>query len=217
MAAAAQTSDEAIVLLHGLWMHGLTMEPLAWRLRQHHGFQVHVYDYPSVGQGIAPNRRRLEEFLHQIPARKLHLVGHSLGGVLALQTLARMTAAPPGRVVCIGSPLVGSDAAAELASWTGGKAMLGKTLRESVLESPLSVYEGDREVGVIAGNLGLGIGAVTQALDAPHDGTVSVRETQLPGITDHVVLPVTHTAMLLSRKVADQAAYFIRHGKFRRT
>ncbi|MGI9329544.1 MAG: esterase/lipase family protein [Gammaproteobacteria bacterium] len=217
MAPAAQSSDEAIVLLHGLWMHGLAMEPLAWRLRQHYGFQVHVYDYPSVGQGIAPNSRQLAEFLRQIPTRKLHLVGHSLGGVLALKTLARMTAAPPGRVVCIGSPLVGSGVAAELARWTGGKAMLGKTIRESVLESPLSVYEGDREVGVIAGDLGFGIGVVTQAIAAPHDGTVSVSETQLPGITDHVVLPVTHTAMLLSRKVADQAVYFIRHGKFRRT
>ena len=216
MAAAAPTSDEAIVLLHGLWMHGLTMEPLAWRLRQHYGFHVHVYDYPSVGQGIAPNSRRLAEFLRQIPARKLHLVGHSLGGVLALQTLARMPAAPPGRVVCIGSPLVGSGAAAELARWTGGKSMLGKTIRESVLESPLKRYEGKREVGVIAGDLGIGIGLVTASIDTPHDGTVAVRETQLPGITDHIVLPVTHTAMLLSRKVADQVAYFIRHGKFRR-
>jgi len=217
MADAGRTSDEVIVLLHGLWMHGLTMEPLRWRLRQQSGLPVHVYDYPSMGQGLAPNSRRLAEFLSRIPAGKLHLVGHSLGGVLALQTLARMPAAPPGRVVCIGSPLVGSGAAAELASWTGGKAMLGKTIRESVLESPLRRYEGDREVGVIAGDLGFGIGLVTASVEAPHDGTVAVSETRLPGIADHVVLPVTHTAMLLSRNVADQTAWFIRHGKFRRT
>ena len=50
MAAAAQTSDEAIVLLHGLWMHGLTMEPLAWRLRARVGDRVKWYkDVDEVG------------------------------------------------------------------------------------------------------------------------------------------------------------------------
>lgn len=217
MAARGQNADEAIVLLHGLWMHGLTMEPLRRRLRQHHGFDIHTYDYPSVAQGLNANVKRLAEFLTGIRVRKLHLVGHSLGGVLALRTLAKMPAAPPGRVVCIGSPLVDSRVAREFAGWRGGNAMLGKMIRESVLEEPLKSYEGRREVGVIAGDFGFGIGLAMNTLAGAHDGTVAVSETQLPGISDHVVLPVSHTAMLLSRQVADQTAHFLKHGKFRKT
>jgi hypothetical protein len=51
-------------------------------------------------------------------------------------------------------------------------------------------------------------------LPGPHDGTVAVAETRLPGATDHVVLPVTHFSMLTSRAVADQVVAFLRRGRF---
>ena len=46
------------------------------------------------------------------------------------------------------------------------------------------------------------------------DGTVALRETHMPGLADHITLPVTHTGMLYSREVARQAAYFLRTGGF---
>lgn len=214
-------NNDAVVLIHGLWMHGVTMEPMRWRLEKRHGFNVHAYSYPSVAKGLAPNLRRLMDFLRTVPGRNVHLVGHSLGGVLALRALARMPDAAPGRVVCLGSPLMGSGAARSLEKFSGGDYLLGKLVREAVLETPLRSYEGGHDVGVIAGDAGFGMGLLVNALfldslDAPHDGTVSVEETRLPGIKDHLVLPVNHTWMLLSRQVADQVAHFIRQGEFRR-
>lgn len=206
---------EAVVLIHGLWMPGLVMEPMRWRLEQRHGFAVHTFSYPSVAQGLAANVSLLRDFLKGINSRRLHLVGHSLGGVLALRTLARMRDAPPGRVVCVGSPLVGSGAARSLERWQGGDLLLGKLIREAVLSDPLQRYEGKREVGVIAGDGGFGAGVLLSAFEGPHDGTVAVEETRLPGITDHVVLPVNHTWMLISRDVADQAGHFLKHGAFK--
>lgn len=221
MTRSGSKSREAVVLVHGLWMHGLVMEPMRWRLEHHYGYAVHPYSYPSVAQGLAENVQRLAEFLAAIRAPKVHLVGHSLGGVLALRTLGHMPDTVPGRVVCLGSPLVGSGAARALGRWHGGEAMLGKLIRESLLQDPLTRCEGHRDVGVIAGDGGFGIGALMNAVEAgalkgPHDGTVTVDETRLPGITDHVVLPVTHTWMLLSPEVADQAAYFLARGEFKR-
>lgn len=212
---------EAIVLIHGLWMHGLVMEPMRWRLEHQYGYAVHPYSYPSVAEGLDANVERLLEFLRGISAPAVNLIGHSLGGVLAVRALARMPDAVSGRVVCLGSPLAGSGAARALKRLRGGEAMLGRLIRDSLLQDPLTAYEGQRDVGVIAGDGGFGIGAVMNALQSgaltpPHDGTVTVDETRLAGIADHLVLPVTHTWMLLSPEVADQAAYFIERGEFKR-
>ena len=48
-----------------------------------------------------------------------------------------------------------------------------------------------------------------------HDGTVLVEETRLPGAKDHIVVGTTsHSGMLFSGEVAEQAVHFLTHGKF---
>ena len=39
---------------------------------------------------------------------------------------------------------------------------------------------------MIAGTLGVGLGAIIENLPSPNDGTVAVEETRLPGIKDHL-------------------------------
>ena len=73
-----------------------------------------------------------------------------------------------------------------------------------------------REVGVVAGSSPTGLGRFFAAFDEPNDGSVAVAETRLAGLKDHVVLSVSHTGMLFSGDVADQAAHFLEHGCFRR-
>ena len=77
-------------------------------------------------------------------------------------------------------------------------------------------WDGRRELGIVAGSVPLGMGRLLGSLALPHDGTVAVEETQLPGATDHIVLPVTHFSMLWSRAVADQVVAFLRRGRFER-
>lgn len=205
--------EATIVLAHGLWMHGLAMRPLAGRLHRAMGLPVHCFSYPSVSGGAADNLQRLLDCLAGIATPGVHLVGHSLGGVLALRAAQRL-ASRPGRVVCLGAPLLGSAAGQALRRWPGGARLLGRTLDEAVLHRPLDGWHETREVGVIAGRLGVGAGLLLGVLQGEHDGAVTVAETRLPGITGHVVLPVTHTGMLLSARVADQAAHFLRTGAF---
>lgn len=206
---------EVVVIIHGLWMTGIESSLLRFRLQNEYGYDVRVFQYDTVTAGLDENSRRLEAFLDDIEAQLLHLVGHSLGGVLALHTVLRGVPDRPGRVVCLGSPLRGSQVAGGLTRWEIGEAILGRA-RESLVEGALERYTGGRQVGVIAGSLGLGLGQFVGALPEPHDGTVSVAETELPGVTDHLVLPVSHTGLLISEAVADQSAYFLRHGRFRR-
>ena len=71
-------------------------------------------------------------------------------------------------------------------------------------------------VGGDRGLDGIGAGAMFADLNADHDGTVLVEETRLPGAKDHIIVSTSHTGMLFSTEVAEQAKWFLRTGSFRR-
>jgi pimeloyl-ACP methyl ester carboxylesterase len=194
----------------------MEMALLRRRLSKRHGFRTVQFSYQSVTEDVAENSRRLSNFIAQLRADVVHLVGHSLGGVLAMHTLKRFPTDQVGRVVCLGSPLVDSSAARNLGRWGWGRAILGRTLREAVLEMPLRSSDPVHEVGVIGGTVGLGLGLFFGPLDRPHDGVVTQQETELAGLTAHLMLPVNHIGLMLSRRVAGQVAGFLRHGRFDR-
>jgi len=196
-------------------MNGLVLGMLRNRLAQRTDWPAQTFSYRPVARALPENARRLRNRLDNIDADTIHLVGHSLGGVLALQMLNLFPTDRVRRIVCLGSPLVDSSAARRLMRWNLGRKAIGRTLLDGVLNQPLVSVDGSREIGIIAGSVALGLGAIVGKLESPHDGVVSVRETRLPGITDHLVLPVNHVGLIFSSKVADQAAHFLRFGKFR--
>src|SRR5258708_25793069 len=71
-----------------------------------------------------------------------------------------------------------------------------------------------RDLGVIAGDLGVGLGRLVGTLGGPSDGTILVEETELDGTADRVVLRVSHTGMLFSAAVARAACAFLSTGRF---
>lgn len=201
-----------IILLHGLWMRGFALTLLHRRMAEA-GFEVDRFDYMSV---IA-TQERIVERLHLRMQRHapapVHLVGHSLGGLLALQACRDAAGLPPGRIVCLGSPLKGSAAARGFAGFGhGGEALLGHN--RDLLEHGMERWEGPREVGMIAGRVPIGLGSMLAHMEGDHDGTVAVAETNLPGLADHCVIETTHTGLLLSVEAARQAAHFLREGRF---
>ncbi len=210
-------TPEIAVLVHGLWMNGVEAGWLRQQLGSEHGIPTTLFQYGTFGAGFTANADRLRDFLATVEAERVHVVGHSTGGLMALVALTRRPWDRPGRIVCLGSPLRGSIAADRLAKLGElGALALGPTGREGLLGQVLTRYEGDRDVGVIAGTMAVGAGMVLGVLPEPNDGTIAVVETQLPGIRDHLSLPVTHTGMLISPEVAAQTAFFLRHGRFNR-
>lgn len=205
---------EHVILLHGLWMRGFALVMLHKRLIAA-GFRVHRFDYGSV----AATQQRILDRLHArmcdlgADGATVHLVGHSLGGLLALRACADHATTPAGRVVCLGSPLLGSAAARSFAEWGyGGKVLLGHN--RELLQRGFERWEGEREVGVIAGRLPLGLGAMVGHLQGEHDGTVAVAETRLPGLADHCVVESNHMGLLFSADVAQRVEHFLRTGRF---
>jgi pimeloyl-ACP methyl ester carboxylesterase len=205
---------ETIVLVHGLWMNGFEMSLMGRRLHRDYGYEARRFHYASMKRGLGDNVERLHQFVQALPADKVHFVGHSLGGVLILHTLHRFPNPKIGRVVCLGSPLVDSAPARLLSRAGPGRFIIGRTLRDSVLAAPLRMVECAQAVGVIAGTMAVGIGSALGVLVAPHDGVVSVHETQLPGITDHVEILVNHFGLVLTPSVVKQVVHFIQNGRF---
>lgn len=206
----------AVVFVHGLWLTGVESTLLRRRVGADVHCSTHAFKYPSVTASMAEINRRLGEFISGLGASSVHLVGHSLGGIVVLRFLEERTDLPPGRAVLLGAPVHGSRAAEGVARWPLGKAILGQNIAAEVLTSHTRRWDGRRELGIIAGDLSRGLGRLFGDLDGTNDGTVSVSETELPGATDRIVMPVSHTGMLFSIEVAHQTARFLASGSFAR-
>ncbi len=199
-----------VLLLHGIWMRGFSMSLLAHRLRKS-GFDPHIIDYASIFGGYPSAHHQLQRALESSKT-PTHIVGHSLGGLMALASLNEQPKNPGGRIVCLGSPLAGSSAANSLndlgAGWFLGKS--GAILQNGVKHLPAQYA-----VGVIAGNVPRGVGRLFARFDQANDGTVGLSETRLPGVSEHVVVPVTHTGLIFSGLVATLTSNFLHSGHFR--
>lgn len=205
-----------VVYVHGLWLSGLEGGLLRRRLARQLDAETHAFSYASVKSSVSTNAQALEKFLSALRTDTLHLVGHSLGGLVILKLFEQGAADrfPPGRIVFLGSPLNGSRAALNLARLPMGKMLLGQGVHEELLTSRERRWRGQRDLGVIAGSLSVGLGKLVGARGAPNDGTIFVDETRLPGISQHLVMPVSHTGLPFSKSVARQAGAFLDSGKF---
>jgi pimeloyl-ACP methyl ester carboxylesterase len=203
-----------VVYLHGLWLRGHESVLLRRRLREGCGFDVQVFRYPSVRATMAEVTARLQAFVAHRAPRELHLIGHSLGGLVAHRFLERFPQQAPGRVVFLGTPAVASRAAAAFARWPGARSLLGRCVAEELLTSPPRAWSLPRELGIIAGTRALGLGRLVVRFKEPNDGSVALSETRLPGASAHIALPVSHFEMLLSARVAREAGVFLARGSF---
>lgn len=208
-----------IVCLHGLWIPGAGMMFIKDRLERHSGYEVDLFSYAPVTETLNDVASKLGDFV-AAGTEPAHLVGHSLGGVVALRMLALGMPVEVDRVVCLGSPLCGSRAAFQLNQLDWGNVILGPVVAEGVLEdaahSWASGVADTHEIGIIAGDVPVGFGRFVAGFDEPNDGTVAVSETRMRGAKDHLVMPVSHVGMLISRDVVDQTAAFLKRGEFLR-
>ncbi|MGE6795175.1 MULTISPECIES: alpha/beta fold hydrolase [Psychrobacter] len=218
-----------VILIHGLHQAAFVMRPLAKRL-QAQGFDTHQYGYRSMRDGIKTNSARLNDWLenHHHPDQPIDLVGHSLGGLIIRDFVTAYPQWQIGRCVTLGTPHMGSICADYI--WRLIPAVVGRSYIDA-LDGTVAPLPKHIELGVIAGNRPYGLGQLflhhhnrkLRKADVPplkqqldHDGTVYVEETKMEAAVDHIVMPVSHTGMLVNKEVAKQAFYFLEHGKFER-
>jgi pimeloyl-ACP methyl ester carboxylesterase len=193
-------------------MPGFDMALLQHRLRGA-GYRPVRFHYASLRRTLQENALSLADFTAALDEPIVHFVGHSLGGLVIRHLFHMRPQSRPGHVVTLGTPHKPSQTAQMLYKAAFGP-LLGRSLEQGLLGG-VPPWPGTHALGVIAGSLGIGIGRLFPGLPKPNDGTVAVAETELNGAADHIVLPVTHTGMLISSEVAKQTAAFLAEGHFR--
>lgn len=210
--AAANVNEEAVILIHGLWMNGGVLWFQQRWLRQQ-GFAVRRFSYPSWHGGLADNVRLLSRFIAETPAPVIHLVAHSLGGLVSLRLLAEQPDPRIRRVVLMATPCAGSHCGDVLQANPALATLIGQTYKDWS-RLPLPDIQATVEIGVIAGTQSFGTGRLIPGLATPNDGLLTVAETDLPQAKDRIRLPVSHSGMLVSAECALQVASFLRSGAF---
>ncbi|OAH43905.1 hypothetical protein AX777_12435 [Sphingobium yanoikuyae] len=214
---------QSVILLHGFGGHQVQTALLVRRMRGE-GYDVANIGYPSWRWPLP----RVIDHLHAriiaspaYAASTLHCVGHSMGGLMLRAWLARHRPDHLGRVVMLGTPNGGSEIADLLYRLRLHPLILNqagtllRTRRDATTLAALG--EVDYPLGIIAGDRPMSGLLPSRIFRAPNDGKVSVAATHCPGESDHITLPVAHTAMIYTRPVADQVVHFLRRGQFART
>ena len=196
--------QELIVLVHGFCSKRLWMRALERRLDRM-GFQTCSWGYNSLAGRLPQHAARLSRALQQLAAdgRRINIVAHSMGAIIARQALAEASLPSLGRIVLLAPPNRGSRVARfwspVLRPLFPAVAQLSSHRKSFVNQLPECNVA---PVGIIS---------------ARFDMLVSRRHTRLEGQSDHVCLLATHNSLLFQRATARQIEAFLKSGRFQIT
>jgi pimeloyl-ACP methyl ester carboxylesterase len=200
-----------VVLAPGLWMPGAAMALLGARFMRA-GYTPHVFTY----RGRSPlegNVARLARFSRQaLAGRPAHFVGHSLGGVLVLDTLNAHPDIGVASVILLGAPVRGCMAGRRLGSARVGRWMMGGC--GELWQEREAAWKREAPLGVIAGIMPLGLGRALGRLPGQNDGVVRVDETRVEGMSAQALVPVGHSMLIASGSVFRRLERFMQAGRF---
>jgi pimeloyl-ACP methyl ester carboxylesterase len=179
------------------------------------GFATLNLSYPSRRASVealaAQLTPRVKTFAERIDG-ELHFLTHSMGGLVAWALIARERPKNLGKVVMLAPPLGGS----EIADFIATKPFLKRLFGPAIDDLTCSAQRGpiDFPLGVVAGDRTLNPLLSLLFFRGANDGKVTVARTRLPGVADHISLPVAHPLLPWDGDALRQAVAFFREGAF---
>jgi hypothetical protein len=181
------------------------------------GFATVNLGYPSTRMTIeALAARFLDPALRAAQARggKIHFVTHSMGGIVLRAWLYSHELPATSRIVMLAPPNQGSALAERLSGLALYQALHGPAgLQLTTTGLPRGLGPVQAQLGVIAGTRSLNP-LFSLLVPGPDDGKVAVAETQVAGMDEFLVLPVTHTWMMWNSRVQEATVRFLSAGTF---
>jgi len=217
--SAERLDGECVVLLHGLLRSGNSMNKIEKTLGEA-GYRVSNISYDSTNEELADlagdTLPRAVEACGD--SDTIHVVTHSMGGILLRQYLETSEISNLGRVVMLGPPNQGSEVIDRYRDFPGFKWVSGPAglqLGTGEASVPRALGPATFDLGVVAGTKSINPILSTMIPDAD-DGKVSVESTRVDGMNDHLEMPVSHMFMMRDREVIEQVIHYLENGYFQR-
>jgi pimeloyl-ACP methyl ester carboxylesterase len=178
------------------------------------GFRTTTFSYGFLRNSPAENARDLYQSISGYDARRVNLIGHSLGGIVILHLVDQFPDLAINKIVLLGSPVRGSYVARQIYSNRLLRPLLGKSVDGGLLDGA-PAYNSERPLGIITGSGSMGITSVFYPTGENSDGVVKKCETWIETATDRINVPRSHSAMIFSNRCAQLVANFLNQGRFR--
>ena len=213
-------ADECVVLLHGLGRTHHSMDEIEDKLLKQ-GYLVWSESYQSRERSVdflAEQTLKLGlDYCVQQQATRVHLVSHSLGGLLIRVYLQDHSINSLGRIVMLAPPNHGSEVADvlkenSLYEWAMGPAGQVLGTGSDGIANQLDPIVG--EIGIIAGNT-TSDPWFSPIIPGADDGKVSVESARLDEMKAFLVVEAGHTFIMRNDMVIDQILSFLRDGVFK--
>ncbi|MHB9028548.1 MAG: esterase/lipase family protein [Candidatus Latescibacterota bacterium] len=213
---ADEPQRDVVILIHGFFRTGRDMHRLR-NLLAEYGWRASAITVPSFFGALDDCVDTLGKKLAGMrsDAGRIHLVGHSFGGLVIRAFLARNRMPNLGRCVLIGTPNRGACLADLEAMLLPGIRKVVKPLHALVTTAapiPPPLNSPPPEIGVIASDNPHLLGGLL--IPGKSDGRVELSSTPLDGMADYILVPFIHTRMHKRRETAELADRFLRTGKF---
>ncbi len=169
-----------------------------------------IHDLSDQAIGDAMESPRLRE------CARIHVVTHSLGGILVRDYFSRHATGRLGRVVMLAPPNQGSEVVDRIGDWFLFRKINGPAgceLGTDKESTPNQLGAVGFECGVIAGDRS--INWINSAMiPGRDDGKVSVDRSRVAGMSDHMIVHTTHPYIMKNPTAIESTLRFLSTGQF---